>query len=1216
MHDFASALLRKATALTTRWQSVKLGLAGLFAKEVRSFPLAYDVTLRSVRPSPERSLPMLEISTLGGLRILLDGQPVGDLKSRRAEALLAYLACTQRPQSRDVLVGLLWDEGNDTQTRGNLRWLIAVLRQRLAPYLQVTRSSVALNLDGLASVDVSLMEQRLADAERAMVTKSGVLPSLALEALEAAVALYQGPFMHGFYLREASAFEEWALQEQIRLQRSVVRALDSLVTHYQAVDIAAPGIAHASRLLQLDPLREATHRDLMRLLVMGGNRSAALEQFEACRRTLAAELDVEPEPATKALYVQLRLVAEPVGVALSPAPVPPPLAISPAPTGTVTFLFSGIVSSARLWEEQPLAMPSAVECHAAILHSAVREHNGTVFQAVDGTLRAAFASAPQALQAAVAAQQAMLAPDQPGPVQVRASMALHTGSAELQEGAYFAPTTFNRLSRLLDSAGGGHILISETTANLLKDRLPIGTMLRDLGVHKLRDLRLAQHIFQVQAPGLPRGAPLQIAEERPNNLPAPATSFVARDAEVQSALALVRADDVRLVTFTGPGGTGKSRLSLQVARELLEDFPDGVWFVPLATTHDPALVGSAIAQALKIRESAGEPLLESLKSKLCPQQMLLTLDNFEQLTEAAPLLAQLLAAAPRLKLLVTSRTRLHIYGEHDFPVPPLALPNTDALPALPQLARVASIQLFVDRATAAKPDFALTSGNAHAVATVCTHLDGLPLAIELAATRIRTFSPDAMLKRIDSRLKLLSQGPHDLPPRHQTLRATIDWSYDLLTPSEQVVFGRLAVFTGGWTLDAAETVCNSADAAGQEPHAGSELLSNGVVDVMDALAALLDKSLIRQQDTGEGMPRFSMLETIREYAGERLAGSGEQEALRRRHVLYYLELAEAAMQGPGQERNTWIKELAIEHDNLRTALDWAVAYNVPVLAARLAFTLSRFWDLRGFWSEGRRRLHAVLGYQDQLPGTIRGLVLNSAAWLALRQSDTTQATHYLDQSLALFRELGDQYHVAATLNQIGSAALYAGQYERAQMLYEESLALMPDQEGKESVTYRANLATTALFKGNYNMAVTLAREVLSHELGKADDFLHAQACASLGVALLVQGDLAEAEATLVDGLTAARRGGYTLMMLYCLPGYAATIGFRGETSKAARLFGAIEAAHVSQEWTLPAGFQALYGQVLNHVRSQADASTWSAEFMQGQSLTLEAAVAQALEQAD
>lgn len=1159
---------------------------------------------------------MLEISALGGLRILLDGQLVGDLKSRRAEALLAYLACTQRPQPRDVLVDLLWDEGNDTQTRGNLRWLIAVLRQRMAPYLQVTRSSVALNLDGLASVDVSLMEQCLADAGRATVPPSGVLPPAALEALESAVALYRGPFMHGFYLREASAFEEWSLQEQMRLQRSVIQALGSLVTHYLAESIAAPGVSHARRLLQLDPLHEATHRDLMRLLVMGGNRSAALEQFEVCRRTLAAELHVDPEPATKALYEQLRAAAEPADAALLSASGLPPLAPSPAPTGSVTFLFSCIASSARLWEEQPLAMPSALEGHSTILHSAIREHNGTVFQAVDGTLRAAFASAPQALQAAVAAQQAMLASHRQGSVQVRASVALHSGPAEIREDTYFAPTTFNRLSRLLDSAGGGHILISETTANLVRDRLPSGVMLRDLGEHKLRDLSLAQHIFQVQSSGLPRGAPLQIAEARPNNLPAPATSFVARDAEVQSALALLRADDVRLVTFTGPGGTGKSRLSLQVSRELLEDFPDGVWFVPLATIRDPSLVCSAIAQALKIRESAGEPLLESLKSRLSPQQMLLTLDNFEQLTEAAPVLAQLLAAAPRLKLLVTSRTRLHIYGEHDFPVPPLALPNTDALPALPQLARVASVHLFVDRATAAKPDFALTAGNAHAVATVCTRLDGLPLAIELAATRIRTFSPDAMLKRIDNRLKLLSQGPHDLPPRHQTLRATIDWSYDLLTPSEQVVFGRLAVFTGGWTLGAAETVCNSAPADGQEPHAGSELISNGVVDVLDALAALLDKSLIRQQGTGEGMPRFTMLETIREYAGERLAASGEREALRRRHSLYYLELAESAMQGPGQERNTWVKELAIEHDNLRTALDWAVTYNEPVLAARLAYTLSRFWDLRGFWSEGRRRLHAVLAYQDQLPGDIRGLVLNSAAWLALRQSDTTQATHYLDQSLALFRELGDRYHVAATLNQIGSAALYAGQYERAQALYEENLTLMPDQEGRESVTYRANLATTALFKGDYNRAVTLAREVLSHELGKTDDFLHAQACAGLGVALLVQGDQAGAEAALVDGLTAARRGGYTLMMLYCLPGYAAAIGGRGDTGRAARLFGAIEAAHVSHEWTLPAGFQALYQRVLNQVRTRTDAAIWSAEFMQGQSLTLEAAVAQALDTPD
>jgi predicted ATPase len=411
--------------------------------------------------------------------------------------------------------------------------------------------------------------------------------------------------------------------------------------------------------------------------------------------------------------------------------------------------------------------------------------------------------------------------------------------------------------------------------------LPEETGLRDLGERRLKDLFRPEHVFQITAYGLPAEfPPLKTLDSRRNNLPAQPTPLVGRERELEEVLALLRSSDVRLLTLTGPGGTGKTRLGLQVAAELTDEFEDGVFFVALAAITDPALVPPTIARTLGLTESGNQPPGELLKGYLHDRQTLLLLDNFEQVLESASLLDGLLSAAPDLKVLVTSRTTLRLYGEHEFPVPPLSLPDPESLPRVERLTRYAAIRFFIDRAKAVRPDFSLTQENAPAVVEICARLDGLPLAIELAAARIKLLPPQAMLSRLDNRLKLLTGGARNLPERQRTLRSTIAWSYEMLEEGERTFFARLAVFSGGSTLEGIEAVC---DAKGD--------LS---VDALEGVSSLLDKSLLRQEEGLEGEPRFEMLETIHEFALEKFVESTYAEAIKRAHAEYFLALAERA----------------------------------------------------------------------------------------------------------------------------------------------------------------------------------------------------------------------------------------------------------------------------------------------------------------------------------
>jgi class 3 adenylate cyclase len=462
-------------------------------------------------------------------------------------------------------------------------------------------------------------------------------------------------------------------------------------------------------------------------------------------------------------------------------------------TGTVTFLFTDIEGSTRLWEHNALAMQSALARHDELLRSVVEGCGGYVFKTVGDAICAVFPTAPDALQAALETQRRLLSSvwEQSGPLFVR--MALHTGAAEERDGDYFGPPV-NRVARLLSAAHGGQVLLSLPTQELVRDQLPAGTSLRDLGEYRLKDLFRPERVYQLLAPGLPvEFPPLRTLDAYRNNLPLQPTPLIGREKEVAEVCERLARPEVRLLTLTGAGGTGKTRLGLQAAAELTERFEDGVFFVPLAAISDPTLVLPAVAGTLGVKEAGGQPLLESLEYYLGEKRILLVTDNFEQVLEAAPVVTGLLSAASKVKVLATSRIPLRLYGEHEYAVPPLGLPDPERPPSVESLTQYEAVRLFVERAQAAKADFSVTNDNAPAVAEICYRLDGLPLAIELAAARIKVLSPQKMLGRLGNRLKLLTGGARDLPERQRTLRSTIEWSYGLLEEGEKVLFARLSV---------------------------------------------------------------------------------------------------------------------------------------------------------------------------------------------------------------------------------------------------------------------------------------------------------------------------------------------------------------------------------------------------------------------------------------
>jgi predicted ATPase/class 3 adenylate cyclase len=725
----------------------------------------------------------------------------------------------------------------------------------------------------------------------------------------------------------------------------------------------------------------------------------------------------------------------------------PPAA--PRHAAQLTFLFTDVEGSTRLWEQHPQAMRSALAQHDLILRAAIASSAGEVVKSTGDGLMAVFSSPPGAVSAGIAAQRGLLAEPWPDMCAIRVRMGIHTGDAESRGGDFFGPAV-NRTARIMAAGHGGQVLLSGSTAALVEGSLPKPVTLRDLGEHRLKDLGRPEHVFQLTHPELPAEfPPLATLDLRPNNLPTQTSAFVGRDGELHAIRERLDNPDVRLVTLTGPGGTGKTRLALRAAADQVDRFTDGVFFVDLVSATDADAVLALIATAVGLGEARDRSPLDELRRQLRPQLVLLLLDNFEQVAVAAPLLVELLADCPGLKLLVTSRQALRVRGENVVSVPPLSLPSADGhATSAVELSQFEAIQLFVERARGVRSDFHLTDDNAAAVAEICRRLDGLPLAIELATARMNLFTPEALRDRLGSRLKALGSGARDLPERQQTLRATIEWSYQLLEPAEQRLLELLSVFAGA-SLDAVEAV-----AVGLDEAAATEL------NALDALGSLLDKSLLRQAEPTDGdpTPRVVMLETVKEYAAEQLeARPAFAVAAREQHARYFARFAADATKATADiDGDSSGDGLASDVENLRIAWRHWVAQADLVRLGELRDALWHRYEARGWYQASIELNRDLLGVLETTPGgTDRwqeelSLRMSLARALTLQRGYTGEVEDAYAQALALFEGQREVPQLFPVLRSLASFHGFRGEFDKG-IGYAREIVRLADAQDEASM---------------------------------------------------------------------------------------------------------------------------------------------------------------------
>ncbi|MGC1381879.1 MAG: adenylate/guanylate cyclase domain-containing protein [Candidatus Baltobacteraceae bacterium] len=793
---------------------------------------------------------------------------------------------------------------------------------------------------------------------------------------------------------------------------------------------------------------------------------------------------------------------------------------SPAPahpSGTVTFLFSDIEGSTQRWERDRNAMDAALARHDAVLHAAIAAHGGYVFKTVGDAFCAAFATAPAALGAALDAQRALRAEDFLAVGGLHVRMALHTGTAQERARDYFGPAV-NRVARLLSIGHGGQVLVSGTTADLMQGELPPHGTLRDLGARRLKDLARPEHVYQLAAPDLDQAFPeLRSLDELPNNLPPQLTSFVGRENDVAEIKRLLKNN--RLVTLVGSGGAGKTRCAIQAGAELLDPFADGVWLVELASISDASLVTAEIAQTLGVRERPNRPLLETLIEYLERRELLLIVDNCEHLIdEVRPVAAAILRACAGARVLATSRESLNIAGEHVFRLPSLAVPVAYEGITAQDALQFGAVALFADRALASDARFALTDDNAPSVTEISQRLDGIPLAIELAAARVKVLSPRQLAERLNERFRVLTGGDRSALPRHQTMRALIDWSYDLLTEPERGLFRKLSIFAGGFTLESAGAVC--ADDAVDE------------IAVLDVLSSLVDKSLVQADPSGD--QRYRLLESTRQYAREKLIAAGEHPAAVRAHALAFLSLAERFEETWEETPDRdWFAQAELELENWRAALEWALAGRADVaLGQRMAASLGRIWALPAA-AEGRRWIRVALeSVDDRTPPTIVARLDLSQAQLdaVLGRHGTSYAA--AERALAGYRALDDQAGIATAERYMGSALVMMGRIEEGEVLLGEALAVFRARGAQKLIgAVLDSLAVARSAVGDVAGARGFYAEALAIFNATGAEWLAGAAAINLAEAEFSGGDPAEALRLAEEALSGVRAGNVTRVAL-------------------------------------------------------------------------------------
>ncbi len=933
---------------------------------------------------------------------MLNARPVAGLKHDKVLALLAYLAVeADRPQRRDTLIGLLWPDSPQSAARNSLRQGLTILRQAIGdqaadpPYLFISRSALQFNRDAAHWLDVSAFTALLAACQRHRHRRPESCKACARR-LQQAVALYQGDFLDGFFLPGSGLFEEWALLTRESLRLQMMEALGRLARYHEGRGGYGAALAVARRQLTMDPWREEVHRQVMRILSFIGERSAAMIQYETCRRLLAEELGVEPEAETTSLYKRIRDAGK--GSPLGP--------VAPAP--------------------------------------------------------------------------------------------------------------------------------------------------------------------------------------RPHNLPLQPTLFVGREEERAEIGRLLDEADCRLLTVTGPGGVGKTRLALQVATEHVDAYADGVYFVSLAALPSAELLAEAIANTLQVAHDSGEEPGHQLIAALSSKEVLLVLDDFDHLLDGAPLLADVLQGTSKVSLLVTSRERLSLQGEWICSIRGLPVPDPD-LPAT-ELANYDAVKLFVQSACRVQSDFALSQENSRHVARICHLVAGLPLAIELAAAWVRVLSCEEIAGEVARGLALLESGHKDMPQRHRSMEAVFDHSWALLSVKEKNALQKLSVFRGGFYRPAALAVSRAS---------------------VHLLAALVDKSLLQRTPSG----RYVMHELLRQYAGKKLLTSDDMAETKAEHLNYYLELAEtAAVQGDGAEQIEWLDRLESENDNLRAALGWALSAGCKEEGLRLAVALYRFWYWRNHYREGRQWLDAALAGAQALPAALRAQGLRVAGVLAMELNDDGRADSSLQESLALFRQIGDLRGVAATLNSLGAMAFSQKEYARAVLLLEESLSVRREQGDTYSLsTPLNNLGLVALAQGDSRRAREYFEEALALDRSSGDAMGVVTSLSNLAAAVLEEGLYQEAEADFRECLLLFQKLGDNEGSAECLEGVAAAMAHRGNVEAAARLWGAAEALRHRIDAPIHPAEQRRYDRTKALMQSSLDEEILGAARSEGRAMSLSEAVEYAIQ---
>lgn len=794
-----------------------------------------------------------------------------------------------------------------------------------------------------------------------------------------------------------------------------------------------------------------------------------------------------------------------------------------------TLLFTDIVRSTRLWESSPAAMRVAVARHDALIREAVSVSGGTVFKTVGDAFHASYETPAEALRGALLAQAALLGEVWPDGAEIKVRMAIHTGEVESRCDDYFGPP-LNRLARILACAHGGQVLVSGATRERLTGGLPSGITLKYLGQHVLRDLSGHEDIYQLCGAGLMDDfSPIRSLSWCQNNLPSLASSFLGREQELQKAKGLLAS--TRLLTITGAGGCGKTRLALQLAADSLDSFRDGVWYVELAALDDPALLNHAVASVLEVAEQPDKALIENVCRHLSQKQTLVVFDNCEHLLdECAATAASILKSCPEVQLLCTSRETLGIFGESTFRVPSMSVPPVQEDISVDEIQSYESVCLFLTRAKSANHNFVLRPESVRAVGEICRRLDGIPLAIELAASKTTALTPDQILTRLNHRFQILTGGDRSALPRQRTLRATIDWSFDLLSETQKALLTRLAVFSGGWTLAAVEAVCSNSGTA--------------EAAIIEDLLYLVEKSLVQVQDPDSSIARYRLLETVREYASERLVASADSGEIRRKHYMYYLDIARLAEPGlNGEQQVVWLEVLSNDLENFRSALHWSIESAVGEGSYVLCGALCRFFYFRGFYSEGRRLARLALAQiPDQECAAVRAKLLNRAGVLARCQGDYEDAQACHSACLAQWYDLGSMEGVCFTLNNIGLVSQEQGDFDMAAAAYQEALEIARRTGNQNHISLSLNdLGTAFRDLGDFEAAEALCTQSLDicREIG--DWRGAANSLTGLGLLEYERGNLRVARELQVKSLRIRRQLGDRRGFAYALESIAACV---------------------------------------------------------------------------